>query len=169
MRTFEKDRADKILTELSRFSGDISSLGEPITDDRLERFEAHLGLTLPTDFKYLLKHYNYFSLPSAEVLGLGPEFQAESLDAVYRFEHQAVGNPMFADFVPFSPDGAGNHYCLDLSRFKDGICPVIFWQHDCEYKYRDEVETCNDSFLDWVEEVMIGWTLEDYHYSGRAK
>jgi hypothetical protein len=72
-------------------------------------------------------------------------------------------------FLPFSPDGYGNHYCLDFSRIKNEICPIVFWQHDFKYENLTEVETCNNSFVDWVNEVLIEWTLEEYNYDGTEK
>lgn len=73
------------------------------------------------------------------------------------------------EFLPFSSDGRGNHYCLDLSRLKGGSCPVIFWQWDFQYPNIEAVETCNESFYDWLDEVMIGWTLEEYNYDGSLR
>jgi hypothetical protein len=33
----------------------------------------------------------------------------------------------------------------------------------------NEVETCNQSFTEWIDEVMIEWTLEEYNYDGTEK
>ena len=49
------------------------------------------------------------------------------------------------------------------------ICPIVFWQWDYLYEDIKEVETCNSSFLDWIQEVVIDWTLEDYNYDGSEK
>jgi len=157
-----------VLDELSKFSPDLFYLGLPINDARLELFEKQLHLELPSDFKYLLKKHNGFSLDGTEVYGLDEAFRGSSLDTVYHFEHFDVGNPMPGAFFPFSPDGFGNHYCLDLSQLKEERCPVVFWQHDADYESYD-VETCNESFISWVKEVMIDWTLEDYNYDGTEK
>jgi hypothetical protein len=88
------------------------------------------------------------------------------LDNLYRIEHFEVGNPMPLEFFPFSPDGGGNHYCFDLSNHDD---KVYFWQHDYEYADKTEVECCNNSFYEWIQEVLIDWTLEDYNYDGSEK
>jgi hypothetical protein len=66
-------------------------------------------------------------------------------------------------FFPFSPDGQGNHYCLDLSKIQDNICPVVFWQWDFEYDDIEDVEVCNTNFADWIDEVMVKWTLKIYN------
>jgi cell wall assembly regulator SMI1 len=160
---------DDILKELYKFSEEILFLGEPITDKRLLEFEKQIGFHLPVDFKYILTKHNSFSLAGTEVLGLDERFKDASLDKVFHFEHEEVVNPMFPEYVPFSPDGGGNHYCLDVSRLVDNKCPVVFWQHDYSYSNKGEVETCNDSFIDWIKEVMIGWTLEDFNYDGSER
>ncbi len=160
---------ENVINELSKFSGGLCLLGNPIKDDRLEAFEIRIGCNLPTDFKFILKKYNKFSLGGTEVFGIGEEFKGSSLDKVYDFEHDAVENRMPKEFLPFSPDGRGNHYCMDLGRLSSQVCPVIFWQSDFKYDKISDAETCNDSFTSWVREVMIDWTLQNYNYDGSPK
>ena len=160
---------DKILNQLYKFSDHILFLGDPIIDKRLIEFEIKIGFELPLDFKYILALHNSFSLSGTEVLGLDKKSIDPSLENVYDFEHTEVGNPMLKEFLPFSPDGAGNYYCLDLSRLENYLCPVIFWQHDYHYSNKDDVETCNNSFVDWVREVMVEWALEFTNYDGSEK
>lgn len=154
---------------LIKFSDSILSLGNPIIDNRINEFEKIIGYKLPKDFKWFIEKNNGFSLFGNEVTGLGEEFLNASIDKVYNFEHSEVENPMPKYFLPFSPDGYGNHYCLDFSRIKNEICPIVFWQHDFKYENLTEVETCNNSFVDWVNEVLIEWTLEEYNYDGTEK
>jgi hypothetical protein len=160
---------ESTFNELSQFTSDILSMGRPIIDDRLEVFEVKIGYNLPVDFKFFLKRSNGFSLVGTEVFGIGNEFKASSLDTIYDFEHKEVHAKMPHHFLPFSNDGRGNHYCLDLSRLTDRASPVVFWQWDYEYASLEEVETCSDSFVLWVKEVMIDWTLETYNYDGSEK
>ena len=161
---------ESIILELKRFSEDLLELNEPIKDDRVELFEQKIKFELPIDFKFFLKSFNSFSLGGTEVFGLGSDFKASSLDKLYDFEHNEVENKLPLHFMPFSNDGRGNHYCLDLSWLNEQkVCPVIFWQWDFNYKSTEDVETCNESFNEWVKEVMIEWTLEDYNYDGTEK
>ena len=163
---------DKILNtyeELLKFSNSILNLESPIIDSRIEDFENKIEYKLPKDFKYFIKKNNGFSLSVTEVYGIGKEFLNSSLDEIYDFEHNEVGNPMPKYFWPFSPDGYGNHYCIDLSRIENEICPIVFWQHDYNYKNISEVETCNKNFVEWINEVMIEWTLGEYNFDGTEK
>ena len=158
-----------IYKELLKFSSSMLTLEKTITDNRIENFEDNIESKLPEDFKYLITKHNGFSFNGTEVYGIGKEFKGRSLDKLYEFEHYDVDNPMPKYFLPFSPDGSGNHYCLDLSRIEYEICPVVFWQHDCKYENISQVETCNLSFAEWIREVMIDWTLEEYNYDGTEK
>ncbi|KIQ17957.1 hypothetical protein RT99_18010 [Flavobacterium sp. MEB061] len=162
-------KCEKLLNELYKFSNEVLILGIPIKDNRLEIFEKKIGYILPDDFKYILKKHNKISLFGVELIGYDDEFQNSSLDKVYEFEHFEVSNKMPSQFVPFSPDGRGNHYCLDLSKYIDGFTPVVFWQWDCIYENFEDVEVCNSSFVDWMQEVMIEWSLEEFNYDGSEK
>lgn len=162
-------QCEQVLNELSKFSTEICFLGDPITDDRLKTFEKSIKLILPEDFKYIYQKHNRIVLNGTEIYGLDANLKGCSLDIVCQFEHFVVANPMPLDFIPFSPDGRGNHYCLNLLKMNDGVCPVVFWQHDFYYEGIDEVEECNPSFTDWINDVLIGWTLADCNYDGSEK
>jgi cell wall assembly regulator SMI1 len=160
---------DLILTELNKFSKDMINLGPAISDDRLEIFENELNFELPVDFKYILKRHNGISLSGNDICGIGESYGGQSLDKLYEFEHDNGPNKMPLFFLPFSPDGFGNHYCLNLSKNSKGICPIVFWQHDFIYEDLNDVEECNANLTEWIKEVLIEWTLEDYSYDGAKK
>jgi cell wall assembly regulator SMI1 len=164
-----ENRILNIYNELLKFSNSLLNLETSIIDNRIEDFENNIDYKLPKDFKSLIKKHNGFSLSGTEVYGIGKEFGENSLDKIYAFEHNQVENLMPNFFLPFSPDGYGNHYCIDLSRNENEICPIVFWQHDCIYEKIIEVETCNADFAEWISEVMIEWTLEEYNYNGTEK
>lgn len=163
------EKCNQTLKELYKFSSEILYLEKEILDARIEDLEKEIGYKLPEDFKYVIKKHNGITLAGTEIYGLSSELKGCSLDMVYKFEHFEVNSPMPKNFFPFSPDGQGNHYCFDLSKIKDSICPVVFWQWDFEYENIEDVEICNDNFIDWVDEVMIEWTLQIYNYDGTEK
>lgn len=163
------DKCNLILEELNKFSDDLILFGDEIVDDRLEKFEKKIGYKLPIDFKYVLKRHNGISLDGTQFYGFDNEFKENSLEIIYLFEHNKVKNKMPLEFLPFSPDGRGNHYCIDLSKFSLGLCPVVFWQWDFTYNDKDQIEICNNSFYEWIKEVMIEWTLDEYNYDGSEK
>lgn len=156
----------QIINELLKFDESLIELGEHVTDDRYEKLEQKIGYSLPASFKSLLKKYNYISLYGTSINGLDAKYRDSSLDRLYEIEHNEVGNPMPKELFPFSADGYGNHYCFDLTNNED---IVLFWQHDIDYTNKSEIEVDNESFLEWINEIMIESTLEDYNYDGSEK
>ena len=49
-------------------------------------------------------------------------------------------------------DGFGNHYCLDVSRMENGVCPVVFWDH--EEPDDQETEEVTPDFVAWLESLL---------------
>jgi len=92
-----------------------------------------------------------------------------SLEDAYLYEHNEVNNPMFAYLIPFSPDGAGNHYCFDVRKTNNESCTIIFWQYDYHYTEEDAPEITHPSFTDWFKQVIIDWTLGYIDYDGSLK
>ncbi len=155
-----------IFEELSRFLQDFRFLGPPITDDRLEKFETNINYKLPHDFKQSLKSHNGVALFGTRVLGLDSSYREMSLDKVYADIQQQSG---FDSLLPFSPDGRGNYYCLDLQKVESECCDVMFWQANFSYSDIAEIEICNNSFVEWCLEVLIEWNTELYNYDGTVK
>lgn len=159
---------EEAISELLKFSSKILTLGNPITDDRIERFEKSYGLELPLDFRLLLSRYNGIDLMGTEIYGFYEDL-ANSLEDTYQFEHFKVVVPQWTHLLPFSPDGGGNFYCLDLSKSSGDECPIIFWVSNFTYSESDLPEIVNENLSKWIKEVMIKWTLEDYDYDGNER
>jgi cell wall assembly regulator SMI1 len=158
-----------IIEELEKFSRDILSLNTSVKQGEILRFEEKYNLKLPLDYKTLINKYNGISLYGVSVYGINEGNNSYSLEECYSFEHYEVENKMPLYLIPFSPDGGGNHYCFDSRKNDKDSCPIIFWQHDYPYSDEDLPEVTNTNFVDWVKEVMIDWTLEDYNYDGTEK
>jgi hypothetical protein len=165
------NRIEAVLAELHRFAPGLTKLGSPSEPQLTEAFERSVSLTLPVDYKTVVAHINGFSLMGNEVYGLKGEADLSSLEAVYQREHVGVRYPQPVYLVPFSPDGRGHFYCFD-TRYpseKTSSCPVVFWATNYLYTEEDAPEVVYHSFLDFVEEVIIGWTLEEYDYEGNER
>lgn len=159
---------DLLVEELLKFSDDILSLGNPITDDRIKVFEEKYTLALPEDFKKFISMYNGISLMGKEVYGFDIN-RTESIENIYIYEHNEVAVPLFPELVPFSSDGGGNFYCFDTRQSSSDSCVVVFWVSNYQYTKEDLPEVVNESFTAWFKEVMIDWTLESYNYDGTSK
>lgn len=160
---------EKITSELLKFSKDVLGVNSPINDDRISIFEKKNDLKLPNDFKQFITRINGFSLFANKVYGFD-EGITESIENVYHFEHFEVSYPQPLYLVPFCNDGRGNFYCLDTSKtIESEKCSIVFWVSNYEYTDGDLPEVVNDNFLEWIKEVTIEWTLEEYNYDGSEK
>ena len=160
---------ENIISELSKFSNEILDLGVSIKDLRVEEFENSYSINLPNDFKKFMKKINGFNLMGSEVYSFDKS-KSESIENVYYYEHFDVHHPQYSHLVPFCNDGRGNFYCLDtLNTIKNGDSPIVFWVSNYEYTLNDIPEIVNNNFLEWIQEVIIDWTLEDYNYDGTEK
>lgn len=165
------NRIEALVAELRKFSPEITQL-EPAGDPQLvEAFERGRSVLLPADYKEVMAHINGFSVMGSEVYGIRGENEPLSLEAVYYQEHVAVRYPQPAYLVPFSPDGGGNFYCFDTRYPSEETtsCPVVFWVSNYPYTEEDAPGVVYHSFLEFVEEVIISWTLEDYDYEGNER
>jgi cell wall assembly regulator SMI1 len=159
----------EIIKELEKFSNVIIGLGAPIDENQIVEFERSFNLILPADYRFLIKKYNGVTLDGTQVYGIDEPGNVFSLKDCYIGEHYEVANLMPLYLVPFSPDGGGNHYCFDTRKNNADSCNIVFWQHDYPYSEQDSPEITNASFAEWIKEVMIDWTLEDYNYDGSEK
>jgi len=165
------EEIDSLIAELRRFSSNIAELKTAVDAQLIVRFESEHHLALPIDYKLTVAQVNGFSIMGAEVYGLYGRTSSLSLESIYHREHIDVSYPQPPYIIPFSSDGGGNFYCFD-TRFKSAdeqSSPVVFWVSNYPYTEDDPPATTNNSFLDFVNEVIIGWTLDDYDYEGNEK
>ena len=154
---------------LLKFGSRVLDIKDGISQDKIQEFELAHNFAFPNDFKKFLRKTNGLSLVGTIIYGIYGDSEPFSLEEAFRFEHFEVENEMPIHFIPFSPDGAGNHYCFDISRCNENSCKVIFWQHDLTYTDDFLPEEVSDSFVDWAKEVLIDWKLEDIDYDGRPR
>jgi cell wall assembly regulator SMI1 len=84
-----------------------------------------------------------------ELYGVGDSVP-EHLDLIANTVRERVDfRPYLPKYlVPVLADGAGNHYCLDLSKSDSGKCPVVFWDHDAGEQQIPSI--VGPSFSDWI-------------------
>jgi hypothetical protein len=160
---------DHLLIELYKFSNKILTLEAPLLNlTKIKDFENRYNLILPKDYIYLLGKHDGIDMMGTAVLGFNG---IKNLISVYEYEHFEVSYPQYNYLVPFSPDGRGNFYCFDTRTKTNNneSCPVIFWTSNYQYNINDEPEVTNSSFSEWLDEVIIKWTLESYNYDGTEK
>jgi hypothetical protein len=154
--------------ELVQFSSSVLELHLGIGAAETLKFERSQYLTLPEDYKAFLEKTNGFSLMGEQVLGV--DFSTRySIVSAYDIEHFKVESPQPSYLVPFSNDGRGNFYCFDTRIHEHHSCPVVYWQSGYPYSSSDLPEVTHRTFIEWVKEVIIEWTLDDYDYAGNER
>ena len=166
-----KHRIDSIINELKQFSGSIVTLNPPVNPALILEFENKFQVELPNDYKYLLSQSNGINLMGDEVFGITFLNYGSDLVNTYEFEHYNVIIPQYPYLIPFSPDGGGNYYCFDTRKKTNNgnSCKIVFWCSNYAYSEIDEPEITHDSLSDYINECIIGWTLDDYNYDGSRK
>lgn len=166
-----KSEIEGVIKEQSKFSDNVVTLNSPVDLDLIAKFEQKYKLVLPDDYKYLLGKSNGINLMGDEVLGITFSNYGYDLVSIYEFEHFETQVPQYDYLIPFSPDGGGNFYCFDTRiRTNNGnSCKIVFWYSNYEYSETDEPEITHDNLSDFINECIIGWTLEDYNYDGSRR
>ncbi|WP_276880495.1 SMI1/KNR4 family protein [Bacteroides heparinolyticus] len=163
-----KKEIDEVLEELGKFSSNILTLNSPVNPELMKRFEQQFHVELPNDYKYLLTKTNGFGLMGDDVLGITYTTYGTDLVNTYQFEHYEVIVPQYEWLIPFCPDGGGNFYCFDTNvRTRNGDSnQIVFWYSNYEYTESDPPEVTHECLADFINECIIGWTLQDYNYDG---
>lgn len=127
-------------------------LGDGASDIELEEIERELGVSLPQSYRRFLQEFGFtfwpdfvYGVAHGKLPGMRVLWQT-------RVERHEVQPPLPPHLVPFSPDGWGNHYCLDTTQLREGECPVVFWNHEAAADQTPE--RTHRSFTAWLAEVL---------------
>lgn len=90
--------------------------------------EAKLKNRLPDDFKQFLAFTNGCELGGDTIFGIHDN-PGMGLYNNYIWELKESGDPIYPYLLPLTPNGRGDHYCLDLHTLIDDAtsCEVVFW------------------------------------------
>lgn len=117
--------------------------------DAIEEVERVLGVQLPSDYETYLRTYGWARLIYDELYGLGESVPTHLNLVTNTVRERTDFRPYLPKhLIPVMPDGAGNHYCLDLSNSDSGKCPVVFWNHDEGEQQIPRI--VGPSFSDWI-------------------
>ncbi len=91
---------------------------------RVEQIETQLSLTLPDSYKWFLQYFGHGGGYGVEILGNGLAETASCVETTLDWRN--YGLP--ASMVVVEDEGIEWIYCLDISRMKNGECPVVDWE-----------------------------------------
>lgn len=128
-------------------------LGIGASEESIRDAAQELGVTLPNDYEAYLRTYGWARLLYDELYGIGDSVPAHLNLTTNTVRERTDFRPYLPkQLIPVMPDGAGNHYCLDLSKLEFGICPVVFWDHDEGEQQTPQI--VGRSFSDWIVEYV---------------
>ena len=117
-----------LLAELASHAGERTV--RPASEDAIANAEKVVQRPFPDSYKWFLRNVGYTSWPEM-IYGVGDDLRpGQTIVRATQREESLAEPPLQAHLVPISPDGWGNHFCLDTSQIHDGDCPVVFWDHE---------------------------------------
>ena len=159
---------DKFKQWLSlNYSDGLLDLNPPATDAEIEELTIALGVDLPKDFIDVLRIHNGQKGESAwlfdsqeflsthriiEEFNIWKNLLNSELQGKLSTADEGVKNDWYnLNWIPFTTDGCGNHYCLDLSPSPTGKKGqvITLWYESSER------EIVSGSFTQWFEEYVI--------------
>lgn len=159
------------------YSDGLLDLNPPATDTEIEELKTTLGVDLPDDFISVLKIHNGQKGDSAWL------FDSQEFLSTHRIIeefntwknlleselHGKVSTPddgvksdwWNVNWIPFTSDGCGDHYCIDLSPTANGTKGQIItlWYELAER------EIVSKSFSSWFDEYIEQLYSGDLVYS----
>lgn len=128
--------------------------GQGATSEEIATAESSLRVAFPKSYRSFLETVGWGRFAHEEIYGLGSDAPI-SLQLVRNTvaERSAMTPQMPHHLIPVMNDGAGNHYCLDTSKFREGECPMVFWDH--EQTAAQVPEYVDTSFDRWIIQLLV--------------
>ncbi len=142
----------------------INNSGSPLSESDIVRFESHLDITLPEEYRnFLLQHNGGEPEPDEFVV---PGWSGES-SAISRFfsivdnsesglthEITTYRNRIPDSIIPIGVDPGDNLICIGVGEQNRGV--IFFWDHD------DELDDNGTSRMDFSNVYTIAGNLEEF-------
>ncbi|NJO33476.1 MAG: SMI1/KNR4 family protein [Rhodospirillales bacterium] len=127
--------------------------GKGARSEDIENAETQLGVRFPTSYRRYLEDFGWARFSHHELYGLGQDVPMH-LDLVRNTaaERTQMRPLMPPALVPIMNDGAGNHYCLDISQSTGDECPIVFWDHDLGESQK--AEPVSPTFAVWIVDLL---------------
>lgn len=135
---------------LQRVKADRSNLvGPGATPEDIENLEQTLKITLPESYKAFLRvfdggQFNFGRMHCITENGAGWHDFLQQLENFFTY-HPILG---VRSLLPFGSSYGGDMYCFDLTKMKNGECPVLEFDH--EGADDQELRLVGNDFAEWV-------------------
>lgn len=146
---------------LERLRADRSNLinqGAPET--AIRELEERLGVEFPESYVEFLKEFDggEFAFARMHCITENGAGWFDFIEQARAFFQQA---PLLGlrSLLPFARSYGSNVYCFDMSRMKDGECPVLEYDSDCGDE--QELRCLAGSLKEWIETTLAEMAQED--------
>ncbi|GJM32146.1 MAG: cell wall assembly protein [Saprospiraceae bacterium] len=156
----------------------LEDLGEGASEKDFKHLENLIGATLPEDFKAIYRVHNGQVYGEAGLLDSQEWLSLEAIEEEWKNwkgqhdegafkDKKPVADPEVKPdwwnplWIPFTYDGGGNHYCIDLDPTSDGTRGqvITLWEEG------EERMVLADSFSAWWDEYVGELEAGEYVYS----
>jgi cell wall assembly regulator SMI1 len=130
-------------------------VGRGATDGEIASAESSLGVRFPESYKAFLATFGWARIHHDALYGVGPDVPSEYGLVTNVLSERNEAQPLIPHpLVAIMNDGAGNNYCLDTAKLRDGECPVVFWDHEHEDGQGQLPERVAPSFDKWLIDLI---------------
>lgn len=143
------------------------------SDEELTSFEEKNNITLPIDFKAFYKTHNGQNSGDFGLTDMGEILNLQGIEREWNIWKKLKDENVFSDnsakcatgiqntwydklWIPFTADGNGNHYCIDLNPTNEGTLGQVIslWT---DYSSRKIIATSFEAFLNqYVSDLKAG-------------
>jgi hypothetical protein len=117
--------------------------------DEILLAERVLDVQLSGGYRKFLERFGWLAIGPDEIYGLGKDVPRHlSLADITLSEWTEMRPRLRRSLIPVLNDGGGNLYCIDTSAGKDGVLPMVFWDHELDANQVPEI--VSPSFEDWL-------------------
>lgn len=148
---------------LQRIKADRSNLVGPGTpEEDIEQLEQTLAVTLPESYKAFLRvfdggQFNFGRMHCVTEKGAGWHDLIQQLENFFTY-HPILG---VRSLFPFGSSYGGDVYCFDLSKMKDGECPVLEFDH--EGADDQELKLVGNDLASWISNAYKDFEEDEFN------
>jgi hypothetical protein len=140
----------RAVASLFREAGRSEMTTDRATIEELTAAQADLGCRFPDSYTWFQLEFGQVERHALEI------YSVRRLDPPARnivginLEERREGRPALPPhLIAFTDSGGGDFCCFDTTRFEDGECAIVWWDHEAGDDQQPEAAA--PSFLDWIE------------------
>lgn len=135
------------------YAFDEREFGQGASYEEIQQAQQQLGVRFPLSYVSFLKEFGWGGIGYWELFGLGSDVPIHlNLIIQTRSEREEMQPKLAAHLIPIMNNGAGDLYCLNSKKMREGECPVVFWDHEAGSDQEPDEDA--ENFLFWLSERL---------------